>query len=63
MLSEPEWATASQGQAGSSTEAHGGTELAGGDTIPLRRDGTLHVVDVLPSREPDEDPVLVVRWA
>jgi hypothetical protein len=32
-----------------------------GDTIPLGRDKTLRVIDTRPGREPDEQPVLVVR--
>jgi len=34
-----------------------------GDTIPLGRDRSLRVVEVLPGKEPDEDPVLLVRPA
>lgn len=33
-----------------------------GDTIPLTRDKTLRVIEVLlPGRDPDEEPVLVVK--
>jgi hypothetical protein len=34
-----------------------------GDTIPLGRDRFLHVIGTRPGREPDEDPVLVVKPA
>jgi hypothetical protein len=34
-----------------------------GDTIPHDRDRILHVIDIRPGREPDEDPVLVVETA
>jgi hypothetical protein len=34
-----------------------------GDTIPLGRDRILHVIGTRPGREPDEDPVLVVKSA
>jgi hypothetical protein len=34
-----------------------------GDTIPLGRDRTLRVIEARPGREPDDDPVLVVRPA
>lgn len=32
-----------------------------GDATPLGRDRTLRVVEIRPRREPDEDPVLVVK--
>jgi hypothetical protein len=34
-----------------------------GDTIPLGRDGILRVIEARPGRDPDDDPVLVVRPA
>jgi hypothetical protein len=32
-----------------------------GDTTALTRDRTLRVIEVLPGRDPDEEPVLVVK--
>jgi hypothetical protein len=39
-----------------------GPDVGRWDTIPLTRDKTLRVVEVLlPDRDPDEEPVLVVK--
>ena len=32
-----------------------------GDTIPLGRDKTIRVIDVLPAKGDDDEPVLVVK--